>query len=105
MTSELDRLKQEYIDHITCGRSEEAARTLAKRDELLLSELCNATDLALLFDVSPSAVSNWTSRHPDFPAPRIGKGRTARYSRTEVIQWWAKRHPRLAEALREVEDR
>jgi len=33
---ELDRLKQEFIDQVKCGRLEEARRTLHKRDALLL---------------------------------------------------------------------
>lgn len=102
MTSELDRLRNQFIDDIKCGRYEEAARTLAERDELLLAELITGAQIARMFGVTQPAVSNWIARHEDFPAPRTGHDRTARYSRTEVAQWWATRHPQLIELLKEA---
>lgn len=99
--NDLDRLKEEFIEEIKCERFEEAARTLAKRDELLLAELVTGSEIARLTGVTPAAVSNWITRHADFPAPRTGSGRTARYSRTEALQWFAAHDPAAAQALRE----
>lgn len=97
--SELDRLAQEYVDQVRCGRHEEARRTLARRDELLLAEVATKGQLATLFGVSPSAVTNWSKRYDHFPAPFTGSGRTARYLRSEVVAWWAARHATLIQQL------
>jgi predicted DNA-binding transcriptional regulator AlpA len=104
MTDELDKLRDEFISEMKMGCVEEAHRTLAKRDKLILTELVTGADIARLFGVQQSAISNWIKRPVNFPAPRTGSARTARYSRTEVVQWWAARHPDLVKRLRALED-
>ena len=38
MTSELDQLREEYIDMMKMGQTEEAHRVLDKRDKILLAQ-------------------------------------------------------------------
>src|SRR6478736_5215751 len=44
-------------------------------------------DLADLFGVKPSVISNWRSRYPDFPAPFDPAGRQPRYDLDHVVAW------------------
>lgn len=52
-----------------------------------LDDLVSATDIAGIYGVHPSAVTNWKNRHADFPQPI--KNRL--YSRREVERWYEQR--------------
>src|SRR5699024_8025821 len=46
-----------------------------------------SSDIANIADVTLSTVSNWRSRHRDFPKPVSGSGSSPRFDATEVRQW------------------
>lgn len=66
------------------------------------SNLITSSDVASLLGVGRAAVSNWKSRHDDFPRPKFTVGDSDLYEKTEVIRWWASRNPDLAQALIEM---
>lgn len=61
-----------------------------------LDDLCTVGDIARMAEVTPAAVSNWTTRHHDFPKPlRVwGAGRFKIFSWTEVREWLTSPHVR-----------
>ncbi len=54
-------------------------------------ELISSGEIARLFGVNPSAVSNWRTRHPGFPDPWLEIGTLVLYVTEEVEQWQAER--------------
>lgn len=52
-----------------------------------LEDLAGIGDLAQDLGVGKAAVSNWTSRYPDFPAPLVTLSTGPVYSRWQVRQW------------------
>lgn len=73
--------------------------------EIDFDDLASSTDLAVLFKVSPTAISNWKQREDDFPDPvvTVSQGNNPLYSRREVVRWYAKRlSPELIEMIKEL---
>ena len=56
-------------------------------------DLVTAADIARMFGLTPSAISRWIERNPDFPQPRlyVNEGRSALWDKGEVINWEASR--------------
>jgi predicted DNA-binding transcriptional regulator AlpA len=63
-------------------------------------------DIAERLAVGRSTVSNWLTRHPDFPSPLfvVGKGLIHVFDWSEVEQW-AEEHNKTAPPKEELHDR
>jgi len=60
-----------------------------------MEELVGIAEIAKMFDVSPSAVTNWRSRFADFPKP-IALLKSGPIFKEEQIQEWNRRKNRMA---------
>src|SRR6266581_7709198 len=60
------------------------------------SDLLGISDIARLAGVSRTVVSNWRSRHRDFPIPAAEPTAGPVFRRTEVAEWVEKNRPRTA---------
>lgn len=58
-----------------------------------VTDIVASVDIARLFNVLPSAVTNWKNRDVGFPEPflAIGSGRIALYRKSEVLAWFSER--------------
>lgn len=74
-----------------------------------LSDLVGAGDIAALYSVGKTTVSNWIARYDDFPEPLTHVSGRAVYSRKQVQSWreamlaepggqayWGKANPNMA---------
>lgn len=56
-------------------------------------QIVSVKDISLIAKVRPSAVSNWISRHKDFPTPIaiVGNGEIKLFNKRQIISWLEKR--------------
>lgn len=63
-----------------------------------------SSDVASLFGVGNSTVSNWKVRDDTFPAPKFKLAKSIDvYDQDEVVKWWAGKHHNLLDALKRLE--
>jgi hypothetical protein len=60
-----------------------------------LADLAATGDLAADHGVGKAAISNWTNRYDDFPAPLVELSTGPVYSRRQVRQWYDQRWPKI----------
>jgi hypothetical protein len=70
------------------------------------NELMSITDIADMFALGQSALSNWRARYADFPQPvaTVGRGRTHLFLRSQVLSWWIARQPGGTQRILELAD-
>lgn len=70
-------------------------------DKAAPHELLALADIADLFGVQASVVSNWRSRQADFPAPfaTVARGHTPLWHRADIEAWIRVRYAGLAQFL------
>ena len=65
-----------------------------------LADLAASGDLATEYGVSPSAISNWITRLPEFPRPLVELSTGPVYSRRQVRAWHDRQWPTFRKGQR-----
>lgn len=87
------------LSHSLAGELQSAYET-GRRDTL--ADLISTKQIAELAGVSKQAVSNWTTRHEDFPKPAfVVSAKLPVYLRSEVMAW-LKANPRHKRTVRQA---
>lgn len=63
-----------------------------------VENLVGLSEIAELFDIRPSAISNWQARHEDWPEPVLTLRMGSIYD-LEDIDAFIKRHPRMLQSV------
>jgi hypothetical protein len=72
-----------------------------------VNDIVSAGDIAKLLSVSPQNISNWRARGThNFPQPItvVANGRMPLWRKSQIVFWWAKQHPSLVNALKNMEE-
>jgi hypothetical protein len=72
-----------------------------------VNDIVAASDIARMFGVTPSTISNWRARSTSgFPEPftAVANDRTPLWRKSQVVHWWRTKHSALVDELRNMED-